>query len=224
MRFQRFCLVALAVILASGQAHAQQLSISFHDPASPSVHDIQWRTDSTSPVMVFGIENPASTDDLLHAWQLGLAIVARSGTTGGLQFNTATLPSSYLLDGRSDGLFPPHSGPADTISVIGDSDSLHTGVWVDPTGRNLLQVDFVALPGTSGVFDIKAAPDLFNGCNWFSSDFQVRGYANVPFDGGPVSLGTVTVVYVPEPSTLLLLLSASLGVGLAASRRRLRRR
>ena len=170
--------------------------------------------------MVIGIENPVLATDKLYGWQLGLRIAPEGGATGKLQFNTATLPPSYLLDGRSDGVITSFSGPADTIPVIGDTDSLHTGVLVPSSGTNLLRVDFSVLPGTSGLFDIMAVPDLFNGCNWYSSDFQARNYENVPFDGGDVCLGTVNVSSsVPEPSTVLLLLGGSLAVGAAACRR-----
>jgi hypothetical protein len=88
------------------------------------------------------------------------------------------------------------------------------------SGANVLRVDFSVLPGTSGLFDIMAVPDLFNGCNWYSSDFQARDYANVPSDGGDVCLGTVNVSSsVTEPSTVLLLLSGSLAIDVAACRR-----
>jgi len=208
MWFRRFFLAALAGVLAGTCAHAGQLSIDFHDPLSPTVHDIEWNPASPSPVMVFGIENTTSTTDKLYGWQLGLEIVPGAGATGSLRFNEATLPTSYLLDGRSGGLVPSFSGPSATISVIGDTDSLFTGVTVPSSGKNLLHVDFDALPGTSGLFYVKAVPDLFNGSNWYSSDFNARDYANVPFGGGSVTLGSINVV--PEPSTIALLTTLSL--------------
>jgi hypothetical protein len=156
--------------------------------------------------MVIGIDNTTGISDVLYGWQLGLEIVPQSGATGSLRFKTAALPdAAYLLDGRSDGLTPAFSGPADTIKIIGDTDSLFSGVSVPPSGKNLLQLDFDALPGSFGLFYIKAVPDLFNGCNWFSGDFSARDYVNVPFSGGSVILGSVNVV--PEPSLAVLLLS-----------------
>jgi hypothetical protein len=122
--------------------------------------------------MLIGIDNTTGISDVLYGWQLGLEIVPQSGATGSLRFKTAALPdAAYLLDGRSDGLTPAFSGPADTIKIIGDTDSLFSGVSVPPSGKNLLQLDFDALPGSFGLFYIKAVPDLFNGCNWFSGDF-----------------------------------------------------
>ena len=210
MWFHRFCMVVLTVIAADVHAQEGQLSVSFHAPDSPLVHNIQWNTALASPQMVFGIENTSSTTDPLYAWQLGLEIVPRNGAVGTLQFNTATLPPSYLLQGRSYGLITSFSEPAAKISVIGDSDSLLTGVSVPSSGKNLLMVDFSALPGTSGLFDITVVPDLFNGCNWYSSDFNARSYENVPFGGGAVILGTVNVMSVPEPSVIAMLLAGSL--------------
>ena len=178
MWFRRFFMAAFASVLVSTCVYADEMSISFDDPLSPSVHNIQWNTSSPSPVMVFGIENTSSTTDKLYGWQLGLEIVPETGAKGTLLFNTATVPTSYLLAGRSGGLDfgPAFSGfPIATIPVVGDTDSPGTGlipgVLVPSTGKNLLQVDFDALPGTSGVFDIMAVPDLFNGSNWYSSDF-----------------------------------------------------
>ena len=227
MCFRRLFLAALAVGMWCTCAAAGDLSISFDDPASPSVHNIQWNTTSASPVMVFGIDNITSTTDKLYGWQLGLEIVPESGATpGGLRFKTATLPTSYLLEGRSGGLTPSFSGPAATISVIGDTDGPYTGVLVPSSGKNLLQVSFDALPGASGLYDIKAVPDLFNGSNWFSDvgGFAARDFVNVPFGGGAVELGTVNVSSTPEPSTMALLASGLLVAGVPAFRRWVHRR
>ena len=141
-----------------------------------------------------------------------------------MQFATATLPSNYLLNGRSEGLTPAFSGPAASIMPIGDNDSLFTGIVVPTSGDNLLATTFTASSGASGVFHIYAVADPTTGSNWFSSDFSnVRDFANVPFNGDPVLLGNVTLVNaVPEPaSAALLMVGGSLALLLA---RRVRRR
>jgi hypothetical protein len=219
MWFRRFVMAALASAAASTCVNADMLSVSFHDPASPVVHDIQWNPASSSPVMVFGIENATSPPiDRLYGWQLGLEIVPGPGATGTLRFKTATVPDSYVLAGLTGGP-TPLSAPAATIPVIGDADLVQfTGALVASSGKNFLKVDFDVLPGTSGLFFIRAVPDLINGSNWYSGDFTARDFENVPFGGGAVSLGSVNIV--PEPSTVILLVIGLLGTGVLTFRRR----
>jgi len=221
MWVRRFFMAVLAGAVASTCVNADQMSISFHAPASSSVHDIQWNPTTSSPVMVFGIENDTSPPtEKLYGWQLGLEIVPETGATGTLRFKTATVPDSYVLEGLTSGP-PPLAAPAATIPVIGDADLVQfTGILVPSSGKNLLQVDFDVLPGTSGLFYIKAVPDQFNGCNWYSSDFNARDFVNVPFGGGAVSLGSVNVV--PEPGTFVLLSAGGLIVVLLGVYRRVR--
>lgn len=193
----------MLIVFAASRVAADQLSLSGQD--------IVWNPqNSTSPEFVVGVANTSGTTDLLFAWQLGLEILSPPGTTGSLQFNTANYPPDYLLDGRSGGLTPVFTGPASNIAVISDSDSQFLGVLVPASITGLLETDFVVSPDARGVFQIAVVPDEFQGASWFSSDFAARDFANVPFGGGPVVIGSVTVV--PEPSGLAL---AVLGVGTA---------
>jgi hypothetical protein len=191
------------IVFTAIRATAGQLSLSGQNPI--------WNPQqASSPEFVVGVANTSSTTDPLFAWQLGLEILSLPGATGSLQFNTAQLPPNYLLTGRSGGLTPAFTGPATSIAVISDSDSQFLGIIVPATGTALLETDFVASPNARGVFQIAVVPDQFQGASWFSSDFGARNFANAPFGGGPVAIGTVTVV--PEPSGLLLCMS---GVGVA---------
>lgn len=221
MWFRKFFVAVLIGALAGTCVNADVISISFHDPASSSIHDIQWDPTSSSPEMVFGIENATSPPiDKLYGWQLGLEIVAETGATGTLRFKTATMPDSYVLAGLTSGP-PPLAAPAATIPVIGDADLVQfTGTLVPASGKNLLKVDFDVLPGTSGLFFIKAVPGQFNGSNWYSSDFTARDFVNVPFSGDAVILGSVNVV--PEPGTFILLSTGGLIVALFGVYRRVR--
>jgi hypothetical protein len=201
----------LCFSLIANYAVADQLSLSGQD--------LVWNPQQTaSPDFVVGVSNTADTTDPLFGWQLGLEILPLSGATGALQFNSADLPPNYLLDGRSGGLTPAFTGPASSITVISDSDSQFAGIVVPSTGAALLETDFVASPGTQGVFQIAVVPDQFQGASWFSSDFTARDFANVPFGGGPVVIGTVTVV--PEPTALLLTLIGTSVAGVGLMRRR----
>jgi hypothetical protein len=202
---------ALALSAFSGVAYGWQLTITGQNHV--------WNLADPSPTHVVGIENPTNSTDPLFAWSLGLTITPDISATGTLEFATATPPSDYLLDGRSGGLAPTFSGPAASIAPIGDTDSLFTGIIVPETGKNLLATTFTTSPDALGVFYISAVPDEFTGSNWFSSDFEnVRYFENVPLTGGPVVIGSITVV--PEPGTLTMVLSASGLICLWTLRRR----
>lgn len=216
MKTRWSALLLLLLLALAPAARADFLTLSGEDLSYNPLSD-------PSPTFVVGINNPTGTTTPLVAWSLGLEIVATPGATGTLQFATATLPTNYLLDGRSGGLTPPFSGPTTSIMPIGDNDSQFTGVVVPTSGDNLLATTFTASSGASGVFQIFAVPDPTTGSYWFSTDFtNVRGFANVPFGGGPVLLGDITLVNaVPEPgSAALMLVGGSLVLILARRTRR----
>lgn len=197
MRFGTIVLI-VAIVLSGFPAiiHAWQLNLTGQD--------YTWNPVDPSPTHIVGIENPGGSTDPMFAWSLGLLITADASAIGSLEFVSATLPADYLLDGRSDGLSPAFVGPTASIAPIGDTDSLFTGIVVPGTGKNLLATSFVASPDANGIFYISAVPDEFTGANWFSSDFEnARDFGNVPFGGGPVVIGSITVV--PEPSSLRLI-------------------
>lgn len=188
--------VAIFIAAHSGNVQAWQLNVTGQDYV--------WNPIESSPTHIVGIENPSESPDLLFAWSLGLVITPDVSAMGSLEFASATLPSDYLLAGRSEGLEPAFSGPATSIAPIGDTDSLFTGIVVPDAGKNLLATTFVASPDAKGLFYVSIVPDEFTGANWFSSDFEnARDFDNVPFGGGPVVIGSITIV--PEPSTLLLI-------------------
>ena len=221
---RRFLVAFVVLSLRAPIVIAGDLSLDLHELGSPTVNDVPWNTNNSSPTMVVGIDNTTSTTTPLVAWQLGLEIVP-TGTgvhTGGLLFAGAEIPSSgYLLDGRSSGLSPALSGPTNTIGAIGDIDSLYTGVIVPSTGDSLLQLSFSALPRTSGDYEINVVPGPDYAC-WFSDDFEPTGFLNAPFSGGPVTLGYVEVV--PEPGTLALFGSGGMAMAMLGLRRWRRRR
>jgi len=183
--------------LLIGYASAGQLSLSGQH--------LDWNpAASPSPLNIIAVENTEGTTDPLFAWSIGARIVRDASATGELWFADATLPTDYLLAGRSGGLTPPFAGPTEAILPIGDTDSdpSFSGVVVPPGASNLLATAFVASPDASGTFWILVIPDSFTGCNWFSGDFVARDFANVPFGSDGVVIGSITVV--PEPSAAVL--------------------
>ncbi len=205
--------VFVFVVGLAGTSQAWQLTLTGQH--------LVWNPAAPSPTHVVGIENLESSTDPLFAWSLGLQIVPDPTATGTVQFASTTIPGDYLLAGRSGGLVPAFAGPATSISPMGDSDDLFEGVVVPETGKNLLATTFVASPDALGLFYIFAVPDPFAGANWFSDDFQnAQAFANVPFTGGPVLIGSINVV--PEPSALLLIGQMSLALALFSWRCRRR--
>ncbi|MFI5001170.1 MAG: hypothetical protein ACHQK9_14940 [Reyranellales bacterium] len=201
--------VLLAVAFAS-PARADSLTISGQN--------LSWGGSGVSPTFTVGIENLTSpATDQLFAWQLGLLIVPEASATGTLKFLTATLPSNYVLAGKTTtGLLPAFSGPSTSISpFIGDATSDPTGVVVPASGDNLLAVTFTASSNAKGFFDIFAVPLVVPGApasTWFDQNFNQRDFANVPSTGGNVQIGTMDIgqASIPEPQSVVLLISGVL--------------
>lgn len=162
--------------------------------------DLVWDPLS-SPVMTIGI-NRTSADpqvDLLAGWSLRLSIVPDAGASGTLEFNAATLPSvDYPLTGVSGGLGGSVSG---TSLFAFDDDTSFDGVTISAGGNNLLDLDFSSPDGALGLFRIFATPGLGD-TQWSDAGFNDQQFANVPFSGGAVEIGSVTAI--PEPNSLAL--------------------
>ena len=163
-----------------------------------------------SPTLNLGI-NRTSADpqlDLLAGWSLRLEIVPDVGATGTLEFNSRGLPSvDYVLSGVSGGLGGSLSG---TDLFAFDEDVTTDGVVVSAIGENLLEIDFSTPDGALGLFRIFATPGLGD-TQWSDASFTDQEFANLPFTGGPVEIGSVTAV--PEPASLILCgLVSALGI------------
>ena len=216
MSFQKGILATVLVNFAVTVALAGNLSVT--TPYASPNEPLEWDLGNPSPVMTIDIENTTSTVDHLWSWSLGLEIIPDVGATGMLQFNSVGIPDNYWEQGMSSNLAPPFAGPSSTISVIGDTETDSSGVEVPESG-NLLNVDFDASSDPMGLFHIRAVPGQFAGSNWFSDDFlTARDFLNIPFDGGPVIIGSINVV--PEPSTITMLIGMLGGSVLFLWRRR----
>jgi len=194
---------AVAVLLSGMTAYGGDLRI-WGD-------DAQWSPSGGSAFdYVVSINNTSGTQDPLIGWQMRLEVQGRVGSSGRVWFESAAIPTDYVLEGHSAGLLPSFSGPADVIPMIGDSDPLLTGVVVPSQGAPLMALRLDRSDDAMGVFDFVAFPGQFDGSSWFSSDVfsgVVRDFENVPFGGGPVAVGSVSIVAeVPEPAGITLLL------------------
>ena len=111
-----------------------------------------------------------------------------------------------MLSGVSGGLGGSLSG---TDLFVFDDDTTFAGVVVSAVGENLLDLDFSTPDGALGLFRIFATPGLGD-TQWSDASFNDQEFANLPFSGGAVEIGSVTVI--PEPGGLIL---CGLAAGLA---------
>ena len=162
---------------------------------------------------LIGIENPNESTELLVLWDLNLTITpASTQTTGNLFIANAYQPSeNYLLEGFTSGLAPPFNDPANSINQIGDADSQFIGVPVPIKGKCLLKLELQASDNTQGLFNIEVHP-LETSAYWATTDDifadppRNRAFDNLPFESDfPVTIGTVLVQNVPEPSSITIL-------------------
>lgn len=198
--------------------------------------DVAWRslTDPT-PICYALIVNETGTLDRLAAWQLCLTIFPVDGATGWVGFASADLPrdptEDYLLAGDSgvlDVAEPPPAplvaGPTDTL-LLGDYAQSVIGEAVPSSPKTLLRMEFCASDDAQGGFAVAAVPGPENSfwASWDTNDCpdMMRGFENVPFDGGATVIGRITVgILVPEPCDALLLFGGATTTGAFLTRRR----
>jgi PEP-CTERM motif len=209
-----FLSFAVLCLLAGGGRAGVMLGTS-NPPATP----LTMTVGTTSGPMFVNVVSNNAPNDIMAAWQFGLEIVPNAGATGTLTFQDpptgmAPNPPNYIFGSNGLGIaVPSNTGSSsdpvnDFYSVIG------SGVVVPATFSNLLQMDFSASSGASGLFGIYAVEGAANTV-WSDPSFTTQFFSNVPDGTGTVLIGDVLVqpaagVGVPEPSTLALLALGSI--------------
>jgi hypothetical protein len=177
---------------------------------------------------------------LLAAWQLAIRIVPIAGATGTVTIDQASLayPSNYIFP--SGDRFPagapytvPNTPTAGDLAIGGNANSFN-GYTVTGSGQGLLDLKFNASAGATGSFDIRLVEvnqnsywtehrptAVFPAPNYVDQPFRVNGTPLTLQTPGSLSLGTISVAAVPEPSSLLL---SGAVVGFAGWRARRKRR
>jgi hypothetical protein len=193
---QFICVASIAACLTS-LANAGDLRIVGQNVDWPS---------SSQPTLhyLLGIENVTSTSDLLCGWQMALKVVPVGDATG-VTFLSASVPNNYVLGAESTGIYTLSSfSPPSAYSPL-ILDDVYPGVPVDQSGQMLLDVGLAASAGAHGKFEIAIVPGATDGASWFSEDGAARPFFDAPFSSTSVSVGTVTLTPVPEPSSVALL-------------------
>lgn len=151
-------------------------------------------------------------EDLLTGWQVTLDIEPLPGATGTVEIFDVSQPAAgYLLEGSGFGLGANRNGENLTVfDFILFASPVQ--VPVDP-GAPLFEYTLEASTDALGGFGIYAVGRLSEWSDSASPIIRAREYNNLPFNGGSVLIGKVTVI--PEPTSLALL---GLG-GLAFCRR-----
>lgn len=215
MRIFRTCSIAITLFAAAHTASAAGLSVT--------AADIVWNEAVDGPpsgYMKIEILNDGVTD-LLKTWTLELSLQQVSGT-GTLEFATrsiAVLGSDYLMASNSSGLFGTIT-PTNVYAFDYDISGPPPGVPVPASGKYLLAVNFSTPDDARGVWNLIATGGPL-GSLWSDEHDNELEFANVPFDGTPVVLGSITVV--PEPASVAMLATGGAGllVGAVLRRRRL---
>jgi hypothetical protein len=160
-------------------------------------------------------------NDVMAAWQFNLVIVPNASAVGSLSFvnpvttdfslsqlNYASVPTNYVFGNNGLGIVATNGGTTLSANDFFDP-SVGPGATVPGgLGANLLQMDFLASAGASGLFDIYALQGPANTV-WVDGNLNQQFFSNVPDGTGMVLLGEVQVnpatTATPEPSALVLL-------------------
>jgi hypothetical protein len=176
-------------------------------PGSP----LTMSSGTTSGLMYVNVVSDNPLNDVMAAWQLQVEIISEGGT-GTLTFQDpptgmAPTPLSYVFGGDGLGITATNTG---TVLSANDFDTNLSGTPVPGSpGVNLLQMDFLASAGASGLFGIYADEGSAN-TQWTDRNANQQFFTNVPNGTGAVLIGEVQVTAggnqaVPEPSSLTLL-------------------
>lgn len=156
-----------------------------------------------SPLITFSIlpGGSATPPNALNAFNLGLRIVPMAGAVGRLEIGSV---SPSLENSVFDAFNPPPfvSFPAPDVPTVNGSRQTFSNVEASAQ-RNLFDLQFVSPASDAlGTFEIYAVPEFSN--YFTTSEFDGYKYGNVPI-GPDVTLGSIRITAVPEPSSMVLL-------------------
>jgi hypothetical protein len=180
--------------------------------SNPTGNPLDVAAGATSGPFFVNVSSSTGSD-VMAAWQFNLVIVAEAGATGTLAFQnpatgTPANPTNYVFGSNGLGIVATNGGGTLSANDFFDP-SVGPGATVPGgLGANLLQMDFLASAGASGLFGIYALQGPGNTL-WVDGNLTEQFFSNVPDGTGMVLLGDVQVqaanAATPEPSALALL-------------------
>jgi hypothetical protein len=207
-------LAALALFLGDvGNAKAGILLSTSNPPGAP----LAATPGATTGPMLLTVVSDNPPNDVMAAWTVGLKIVPHAGAVGTLTFQdpgtgTPPPPPNYIFGGNGLGIVVTNGGAVLSANDF-FSPAVGPGMPVPGApGANLLEMDFLASAGASGLFGVYAVQGAAS-TEWTDSNATTQFFTNVPDGTGTVLIGDVLVksaVAVPEPASLTML-----GVGAA---------
>lgn len=211
----RYLICPLLAVLAIGQdiTAAPVLSV---------VASSSFGAGSTTQLQLQIEGDPALTTQVL-GWQASLMIEPQSGSTGRVFFSGASIPSQdYLLGVNGQGLSGVPTSPEIQITLF-DADTsnpLEGGIIGVGEILRLADIEIDSTSDATGEFEISIidqgpiAPSTRSyRTQWTNGAIEDVQFGNAARNSNPVSLATISVTAVPEPSsfTFLLILASTIG-------------
>jgi hypothetical protein len=186
--------------------------------------EVTWLAGEQSGQFTLRVGSTTPDPVVLTAWHLRFTITPESNASGKIFFDSFSTNSLFEIDDSFVDPNPPASPDISDLIVAYATD--FDGVTVSSTDVNLLQVGLMATVGATGQFDIAVLPSStsengYCGAEWYSGDpdYARTPFEGVPFDNGPVRVGSVSITPIPEPSSVILLLSGAITFAIGRFRR-----
>jgi PEP-CTERM motif len=218
MRWTCSLLLIAGLMSWTAQAQASVSLVTDQPVGTPLLMDAGTVSADTMIVSIFSDAN-----DLILGWQTTLWILPTGGT-GSVTFNQSVQPTNYVFGSRGsvytenltfpvngDGMFAFDVGPIASSTVIPGS-----------PGLNLLELDFLASAGASGLFGVFAVGGSGRS-EWTDENIAARLFGNIgPTPDSHTQIGEIFInlSQIPEPATLAIFGLGLAGLGLMRRRKR----
>jgi hypothetical protein len=207
-----FVFFAVLGLLAGG-ARAGVILDTSNPPGTP----LTMSAGATSGLMSVSVLSNNPPNDIMAGWQFDLVIVPNGGATGTLTFQspatgTPADPPNYIFGSNGLGIVDTNNGTTLTANDLFAGAGSGATVPGSP-GANLLQMDFLASSGASGLFGIYAIEGP-GATSWIDSSFNTQFFTNVPNGSSMVLIGDVLVTPPSGSSSVPEIPASGLGSGI----------
>jgi hypothetical protein len=168
-------LVCFVILLSGSASTAMALSIRESGSESTTPFELNIPQAPSSIGLALQVDNDATSQLTVLAWQLELELLPLEGAIGTLSFLAIDAPPSPLFVQEADPMSIPELPPPTPNILVSDADMTEPfeGEQVFPsTARNILQLTIAADLGGSGAFQLimrNFDPDTFEGSSWIDA-------------------------------------------------------